>query len=142
LGRAVRQDRGPQARLFQVREDIADLGKCIKRQVKIHQTIAQAWLFDCQRLQREVESIPGDLPEIRVPALDGPQPGILQLLVTPEGGQLVDGIPKHIAAALGGSGKIEQRPIGVEDAGLHADQRCVAHAGYFMYAHLRWLTVQ
>jgi hypothetical protein len=128
--------------LFQAREDIADFGECIERQVKIHQAIAQARLFECQRLQREVERIPGDLPEIRMPALDGPQPGILQLLVTPERGQLVDAVPEHIAAALGRSGKIEQRSIGVEDAGLHADERCVAHATYLTYAHLRWLTVQ
>src|SRR5262245_39771097 len=69
LGRAVRQDRGPQARLFQACEDIGDFGNGIERQVKIHQAIAQAWFFEPQRLQREVESVPGDLPEIRVPAL-------------------------------------------------------------------------
>src|SRR5262249_23645825 len=104
--------------------------------------IAQARLFDSQRLQREVESVGSDLPEIRVPALHGAKPGILQLLVAPERGQLVDIVPEHIAAARGRSGKIKQRPISIEDAGLHADERCVAHAGYLTYAHLRWLTVQ
>jgi hypothetical protein len=137
IGRAVRQDCGPQARLFQAREDVWDFGKCIERQVKIHQAIAQARLFDGQRLQREVESVPGDLPEIRVPALHGAQPGILQLLVAPERGQFVDAVPEHIAAAPGRSGKIEQRPVGVEDAGLHADERCLFHARYLTYAHLR-----
>jgi hypothetical protein len=98
--------------------------------------------FDGQRLQREVESVSGDLPEIRVPALHGAKPGILQLLVTPERGQFVDAVPEHIAAAPGRSGKIEQRPVGVEDADLHADQRSLLHVRHLTYAHLRWLTVQ
>src|SRR5262249_19048979 len=106
------------------------------------QAIAQARLFDCQCLQREVESVPGDLPEIRMPALHGPQPRILQLLVTPERGQFVDAVPEHIAAAPGRSAKIEQRPVRVTDAGLHADERSLLHARHLRYAHLRWLTVQ
>src|SRR5262249_58402477 len=49
--------------------------------------------------------------------------------------QLVDAVPEHIAAAPGGRGKIEQRPVGVEDAGLHADQRSLLHAHHRTYAH-------
>src|SRR5260370_22478661 len=97
---------------------------------------------DCQRLQCEIESIGGDLPEIRVPALERPQPGVLQLLLAPERGQLVDAFAEHVAAAFRGGSKIKQRSICIEDAGLHADQSCVAHARYLTYAHLRWLTVQ
>ena len=98
-GRAVRQDCGAQARRLEPSEDFRDLRKRLERQVKIHQPIAQAGLFDRQRLQGEVECIAGDLPEIRVPALDRPQPGILQLLVAPERGQLFDGVSQDVAAA-------------------------------------------
>jgi hypothetical protein len=142
LGEPFRQDRGPQARPFQAHEDVRDLGKRIKRQVKVHQPIAQAGLFDIQCLQREIESIAGNLPEIRVPALQRTKPGILQLLVAPQRGQLVDAVPEHVTTALGRSGKIEQRAVGIEDAGLHAEQRSLVHADYLTYAHLQWFTVQ
>src|SRR6266478_6231921 len=79
-------------------------------------------------VRHRADPVPGELAEIRVPALHGAKPGILQLLVTPERGQFVDAVPEHIAAAPGRSGKIEQRPVGVEDAGLHADQRSLLHA--------------
>src|SRR5919198_3113538 len=108
-------------------QNLWDLRKGFKRQVKIHQPIAQAGLFDRQRLQREVERIAGDLPEIRVPALHGPQPGILQLLVTPERAQLLDGVAQDVAAASRRRGKIEQRAGGIEDTSLHAGERCVTH---------------
>ena len=86
--------------MFQACEDIGDFGKCIERQVEVHQPIAQAGLFDRQRLQGEVERIGGDLPEIRVPALERPQPGILQLLVPPERGQLVEYRTREAAGTI------------------------------------------
>src|SRR5262249_13116305 len=46
----------------------------------------------------------------------------------PERGHLVDAVAQHVATAPGRGGKIEQRAIGIKDASLHADKRCVAHA--------------
>jgi len=45
---------------------------------------------------------------------------ILQLLVSPEGGEPVDVVAQHVAALSGGRGKIEQCSVGVKNAGLHA----------------------
>ena len=90
------------ARLLEPRKDIWNLRKRLKRQVKVHQPIAQARLVQRQSLQGEIERVGRDLPKIRMPALKRPQPRVLQLLVTPERGQGIDGLTEDIAAAFGG----------------------------------------
>ena len=66
-----------------------------------------------------VESVARHLPEISMPSLRGAQPGILQLFVSPEFRKPLDVIAQCIAALFGSGPKVEERAIGVENAGAH-----------------------
>src|SRR5262249_29874920 len=79
-------------------------------------------VVDIKRLQGEIEGIARDLPEIGMAPLKRAQPGVLQLLVAPEGRQLVDAIPQHVPAPSCRGCKVEYRAIGVKDAGLYRVQ--------------------
>ena len=53
-----------------------------------------------------------------MPSLRGAQPGILQLFVSPEFRKSLD-VSQCIAALFGSGPKVEERAIGVENAGAH-----------------------
>jgi hypothetical protein len=63
--------------------------------------------------------------------LQGPQPRVLQLLVSPPRGQLVDALVQNVAAALCSRGKIEQHRISVEDASIKSALNLVINDAAF-----------
>jgi len=79
--------------------------------------------FWADRLQGKVESVCRVLPEVRMSALASPQPGILQLLVAPEGRQSIDIVAQFVAALSGRCRKIEKACHRRQTAGLHAAER-------------------
>src|SRR5205814_3442083 len=60
---------------------------CVECEVKAQQPLPQPAAADLQCLERKVEGLTGHLPEVRVAALQRPQPRILELLLTPERAQ-------------------------------------------------------
>src|SRR5262249_18222041 len=80
-----------------------------------------------QRFQREIESIAGHLQEIGVAALQSAQPGVLQLLVAPQDGEPFRVVTEHVSAPRRGGGKVEQRAVGVENAGADPVQLLASH---------------
>src|SRR6266849_2056923 len=105
--RSVRQDRGLQSCGLQLPEDVGHLREGVESQIELHQTIAEPRLIEQQGLQREIQGVTRHLPEIGMPSLCGTKPGILELLFAPKGGQPVEAITKHIAAAARRGRKIE-----------------------------------
>ena len=75
---------------LQFPENVRHLRKWIKRKIERHQPVTEARFFEAYCFQREVERVTGDLPEVCVSPLGRAKPRILQLLVSPEGGESVD----------------------------------------------------
>src|SRR5438309_7608346 len=68
----------------QPRQRVTHLRKGAEREVKVQQPLPQPAARDLQRVERKVEGLAGHLPEVRMPALQRPQPRILELLFTPK----------------------------------------------------------
>src|SRR5262249_43890117 len=130
VGRAIGEDSRSQPRLLQGGQCTGDFRECIKRQIELHQPMAQTGVVDPQGLQRKIESVARHLTEIHVPTLESPQPRGLKLLVAPESGQLVDVIAEHIAAPPRSCSKVEQSSVGVKDACFHALQGTFGHVAH------------
>src|SRR6185312_6193973 len=75
---------------------------------------------DAERLERVIERVARDLPEIGVPALQRAQPGVLKLLVAPQRRQRGEIVTERVAALCRRGGVVEQRAVSVEDAGANA----------------------
>ena len=69
-----------------------------------------------QALEREIERVAGDLPEVGVSVLERAQPCVLELLVAPQRGQRRAPILRNVGAARGGGGEVEQRAISASPA--------------------------
>jgi hypothetical protein len=117
--------------VFQLPQCVRHFGERFERQIQRHQAVAQPRLVDAQRLEREIERVAGDLPEVDVSRLKRAKPSVLQLLVAPNRSEPVDVAPQNIAAAPRGSGEIEQRSICIEDAGLDPGKRILGHLKSF-----------
>jgi hypothetical protein len=102
--------------LLESLQDLRNFGKSVELKVKAHQPVAQGSIPDTQQLHCKVERIRGHSPEIRMPTLRRPKPGVLKLLVTPKRRQAVRHVPRNLLAGACRGGEIEQRPIGVERA--------------------------
>ena len=93
----------------------------------MHQARTQVGIAAAETVERVVEGIARHLPEVGVPALGSAQPGVLQLLVTPQGGDGLDRVAEHVAACARCRCDVEQSAIGVEHAGGDPGQRAVRH---------------
>lgn len=100
--------------------------KSVEFEVHGHQPVANGAAGDCGRVQREVESLAGHLPEVHLPALDGSQPTILKLLFTPKRIYLIEVLPKDIPAARSCRSVVEQSPVSVKNACTNASKRFLA----------------
>jgi hypothetical protein len=98
-------------------QHLGNFRKGVESQVQAHQPVAQPGRVQAERPQREIERLAGHLPEIGMPALQRAQPGVLQLLVAPQQGEPLGVVGEHLAAARRRRREVEQRAVGVEDAG-------------------------
>jgi hypothetical protein len=124
--RAIGQDGREEARLLEPLEDLRHFREAIELPVEAHQAVAHLRVRDAQGLQRVVERIARDLPEVGMPSLQRAQPGVLQLLVAPQRGHRGSLVAEDIDAACRRGGEVEHRAVGVEDAGFH-DQQVLRH---------------
>ena len=120
--RAVGEDGGLESRLAQRAEDRGNLRERLEAEVKLHQPLAQSWARETEAFEGEVERLACHLPEIGVAVLERAQPRVLKLLVTPQRGQRRAPIRWNIVAARRGGREVEQRAVGVENAGADALQ--------------------
>ena len=104
----------------QRRENLGNLRKWLEAEIEIHQALAQARRFEAEAVEGEVERIAGDLPEVGVAVLQAAQPGVLKLLVAPQRRQAHALFRRHVVAPRRGGSEVEQRSIGVENAGADA----------------------
>ena len=61
----------------------------IELEVERHDLVLEARLLHAELLERIVECLGGDMPEIGVHAHEAPEPGIFELLLAPQAGDLV-----------------------------------------------------
>ena len=115
--RSVGQNGGLESALPQNCEDFRNFRERLEAEIELHQPRAQPRRLEFEAVEREVERVAGDPPEIGIAALQGSEPGILQLLVAPQRRQRCALLRREVIAALGGGGEIEQSTIGVENAG-------------------------
>src|SRR5712672_2756396 len=99
----------------------------LEREIKRHQALAQSSLFEAEGFEREVEGVACHLPEVRMAALGGAQPSILQLFVAPQRTDTLDRIAKHVRARTRRRGEIEKRPVCIEDASADAGEWAIWH---------------
>jgi hypothetical protein len=87
-GRAAVGENGEaEAAALQFDDGRLDVLEQIERQIELHQPLMQLAILQPEQLHRVVEGIGGDLPEVGMDPHQASQPGILQLLVAPGGGQ-------------------------------------------------------
>ena len=125
--RAIGQDSGLEASHIQALQHVWYFRKSVEFEVHGHQPVANGAVGDCGRVQREVESLAGHLPEVHVPALDGSQPTILKLFFTPKRIDLIEVLPKDIPAARSCRSVVEQSPVSVKNACTNAFQAISGH---------------
>ena len=101
-------------------QDAGDFGERLELEVERHQPLAESGRVEPEALEREIERVRGDRMEIRVAALQAPEPGVLELLLPPERRQ-GDALRRgHVGRAGGGGREVEQGAVGVEHAGADA----------------------
>src|SRR5205814_3109329 len=91
------------------------------------QPVPQPAAAEPQCLERKVEGLTGHLPEVRVAALQRPQPRILELLLTPKRAQGARLLTQLGAAGPRGCSDVEQSAVRIEHAGANAVQRSETH---------------
>jgi hypothetical protein len=118
--RTVGKNRGRKARPTQGAEHAGNFGEWRQGAIEAHQAVAQSRRGYAETVEREIQRVAGDLPEVGVTALQRTQPRVLQLLVAPQRGQRRAPARLDLGAGRGRRGEVEQRAVGVENAGANA----------------------
>jgi hypothetical protein len=104
--------------LLQGPQCLGNFREWVERQVELHQSLTQFIVGDGKRIHGIVQSFARDLPKWRIGSHQRPQPRVLKLLFAPETGQSICVFTKGVLGAPGGRIKVEQRTVGIKDAGL------------------------
>ena len=114
-----------------VAEDRGNLRERLEAEIELHQPLVQGGACEIEAFEGEIERLAGHLPEIGVTVLERAQPSVLKLLVAPQRRQRRALVGWNVGAARRGGGEVEQRAIGVEDAGADAleGSRRLGHEG-------------
>jgi hypothetical protein len=99
-------------------KNVCDFGEGLECQIRVHQSITEACCVDARGIDGEIKGVRSDLPEIRMTPLGCAEPRVLKLLVPPQADQPLGVLAEVVAESACRRGKVEQRPVGIEDAGL------------------------
>ena len=117
---AIGQDARAHIARFDRRERRLGVGIGLEFEIEHHELVLEAWIVDPMEGERIVERISRDMPEIRMYAHEASKPGIFKLLLAPQSRKII-GFPADLGRKLRNrSMHVEQRAIGVEDAGPDA----------------------